>query len=120
MLVEEPGDVDQARPLVRDQLGSADDPARGVRVNLGPFLDRALVGDHRASIRIHDRHHPIANARRLNVVAPAKGVVHATLHIRLELVHERLVHRPEYRQQERRLRVGAVVTVARADDPDAG
>ena len=119
VLIEESGDINRAFSIAGDEFRTAHDPCGRLGVDLGPLLDRALMGDHRAAIRIRDGNHAIAHAGRLDVVSAAESVVHTALHLRLELGDECLVHRAENRQEERRLRIGAVETIAGSDDANA-
>jgi hypothetical protein len=52
VLIEESGDIDRAFSIAGDEFRTAHDPCCRLRVHLGPLLDRALMGDHRAAIRI--------------------------------------------------------------------
>ena len=118
--VEKPGQLDRALPLAGNHLGSPHDPCRSFGIDLGTFLDRAFVGDHEVSAGVFHLHESIPDAGRLDVVAAAKGIIHAPLHLGPQLRDERLVHRTKHRKEQGRLRVGAVESVAGTDNTHPG
>ena len=121
VLVEVPGHLDWALALVGDHLSAPHDPRGGLWVDLGPLLQLVLVllrVDVVAGDVLH-RHHPVSEPGWLDVLTPPKRVVHASLHLRPQVLDEGGVVRRRNRQQERGLRIGTVEPVTGTDEPHA-